>query len=250
MALLSGPADHPLAPVEEDALFGRDDSVPDANGRTAVDVGWLPTASQRPQSGKFDDVYVEMGAWGTSSQERDGLHRQVDPDDAQPDEVGSVVSSVLTMDGIHDVPGFICVCLVILIGDMSRGVYFASMWPLIQVLGGSQVDLGYTVAAFSFGRVLSNPVLGRASTEYGYTKTLLSSCSILLVGTLLYTQVQSVGKPQFLIVVQTVLGIGSGTLGVTRAFVSDVTAKRTRTTYVSTSMLACLFRHFPTFSHL
>jgi MFS transporter, ceroid-lipofuscinosis neuronal protein 7 len=149
-------------------------------------------------------------------------------DDDDDDDVTSVISA----DGIHDVTGFICVCFVILIGDMSRGIFFPSMWPLVESLGGTKVVLGYAVAAFSFGRILVNPIFGSWSHTYGYTKTLLLSCTILLIGTLLYAQVENVGHVQFLIVAQTILGIGSGTLGVTRAFVADVTARRNRTRYM------------------
>ncbi len=142
------------------------------------------------------------------------------------------LSSVHTADGIHDMTGFICVCLVILIGDMSRGIFFPSMWPLVESLGGTKVSLGYAVASFSFGRILVNPLFGNWSHHYGYSRTLLLSCCILLLGTFLYAQVQNIGHVEFLIVAQTVLGIGSGTLGVTRAFVADVTARRNRTTYM------------------
>lgn len=152
--------------------------------------------------------------------------------DDNDDENHSIASSVLTEEGIHDVVGFYCVCLVILIGDMSRGVMFPSMYGLVESLGGNEVLLGYAVAAFSFGRVLVNPLFGSMSHQIGYTKTLLLSSSILLLGTVLYTQIQTVGRKEFLIVVQMILGIGSGTLGVTRAFVADVTAKRQRTVYM------------------
>mmetsp|Transcript_32520 Transcript_32520/g.50436 ORF Transcript_32520/g.50436 Transcript_32520/m.50436 type:complete len:493 (-) Transcript_32520:216-1694(-) len=145
----------------------------------------------------------------------------------------SIVSSVMTADGIHDLSGFYIVCFVILVGDMARGVMFPSMWPLVDELGGSSVTLGYAVAAFSFGRILVSPLFGSWSVTYGYTKTLTLSCSILLVGTLVYAQVQNVGNPQFLIFAQVIMGIGSGTLGVTRAFVADVTAQRSRTTYMA-----------------
>lgn len=47
---------------------------------------------------------------------------QPESDDDEASLAGSIVSSVLTADGIHDTTGFACVCLVILIGDMSRGV--------------------------------------------------------------------------------------------------------------------------------
>jgi MFS transporter, ceroid-lipofuscinosis neuronal protein 7 len=147
----------------------------------------------------------------------------------------SLVSSILSADGIHDYIGFICVCFVILIGDMSRGVMFPSLWPLVQSLGGTEVFQGYTVAAFSFGRVITNPIFGSLSHTYGYTNSLLTSCLVLLFGTLLYAQIPAMGSLQFLIVSQMVLGFGSGTLGVTRAFVADVTAKRNRTTYMAWS---------------
>lgn len=145
----------------------------------------------------------------------------------------SIVESVMTADGIHDMPGFYVVCLVILVGDMSRGVFFPSMWPLVESLGGTSVTLGYCVASFSFGRILVSPLFGRWSVTYGYSKTLLLSCTILLLGTFLYAQVQNVGSPAFLIAAQICLGVGSGTLGVTRAFVAEVTAQRNRTTYMA-----------------
>lgn len=145
----------------------------------------------------------------------------------------SIVESVMTADGIHDVSGFYVVCLVILIGDMSRGVFFPSLWPLVDSLGGSSVTLGYCVASFSFGRILVSPLFGSWSVTYGYSKTLLLSCSILLLGTFLYAQVQNVGHSWFLILSQICLGVGSGTLGVTRAFVAEVTAQRHRTTYMA-----------------
>jgi hypothetical protein len=156
-----------------------------------------------------------------------------DDDDDNHSIALSITSSVLTADGIHDLPGFYVVCFVILIGDMSRGVFFPSMWPLVSELGGTQVTLGYTVAAFSFGRILVSPLFGSWSITYGYSKTLLCSCAVLLLGTMMYAQAQNVGTTHFLILAQTVLGVGSGTLGVTRAFVADITAQRNRTTYMA-----------------
>ena len=41
------------------------------------------------------------------------------------------------------------------------------------------------------------------------------------------------GNVAFLIFAQIALGLGSGTLGVTRAFVAEVTAQRSRTTYMA-----------------
>jgi MFS family permease len=145
----------------------------------------------------------------------------------------SIASSVMTAEGIHDPHGFAIVCLVILIGDMSRGIMFPSMWPLVSSLGGSSVTLGYSVASFSFGRILVSPLFGSRSITHGYTQTLLTSCSILLFATLAYAQIQNVGRTEFLFLSQILLGVGSGTLGVTRAFVAEVTATRNRTTYMA-----------------
>eukprot|EP00980_Cylindrotheca_fusiformis_P017313 scaffold5371_cov139-Cylindrotheca_fusiformis.AAC.1 len=145
----------------------------------------------------------------------------------------SIASSVMTADGIHDPQGFAIVCLIILIGDMSRGIMFPSLSPLVSLLGGESVALGFSVAAFSFGRILVSPLFGTWSITHGYTQTLLMSCSILFVGTLVYAQVQNVGRSEFLIFAQILLGIGSGTLGVTRAFVAEITATRNRTTYMA-----------------
>jgi Major Facilitator Superfamily len=164
-------------------------------------------------------------------------HEEDDEDDDIDDDnrsiAQSIASSVMTADGIHDLPGFYVVCFVILIGDMSRGVFFPSMWPLVSELGGTQVTLGYSVAAFSFGRILVSPLFGSWSVTYGYSKTLLFSCSVLLIGTILYAQVQNVGSTNFLIFSQTILGVGSGTLGVTRAYIAEITAQRHRTKYMA-----------------
>eukprot|EP00934_Nitzschia_sp_Nitz4_P008266 Nitzschia sp. Nitz4//scaffold8_size234185//204698//206303//NITZ4_001297-RA/size234185-snap-gene-0.60-mRNA-1//-1//CDS//3329559926//8256//frame0 len=188
-----------------------------------------PQASSPPANASDPLAYINMEEANPAEIFQDELEENDDEQSLSP----SIVESVLTADGIHDMKGFLIVCLVILVGDMSRGVFFPSIWPLVASLGGSRVTLGYCVAAFSFGRILVSPLFGSWSVAYGYSKTLFFSCSILFVGTLLYGQVQNVGRPEFLIVAQTVLGIGSGTLGVTRAFVADVTAQRNRTTYMA-----------------
>lgn len=193
------------------------------------------TALESSENARVDGVFRDNNDSSYVAMETAAQQKMNDNDD-EDDNLSispSLVSSVLTAEGIHDYTGFLCVCLVILIGDMSRGVMFPSLWPLVQSLGGTEVFQGYTVAAFSFGRIISNPIFGSLSHTHGYTNSLLLSCSILCFGTLLYAQIPVVGRLDFLIISQTVLGMGSGTLGVTRAFVADVTAKRNRTTYMA-----------------
>lgn len=145
----------------------------------------------------------------------------------------SVMSSVMTAEGLADPAGFLIICCVVLIGDMNRGVLFPIMWPLVQELGGNAVWLGYAVGSFSFGRIIASPTLGKWSIEYGYSKTLVTSTLIMLVGCIFFANVYSVGSLYFLVFSQIVLGIGSATLGVTRAYVAEITATRQRTTYIA-----------------
>ena len=174
------------------------------------------------------DEHHRIGGMRAAGGDRDGEHGEqqtyADP---------SILSSVLTADCISDPVGFYVVCLVVLIGDMSRGCMFPTLWPLVESVGGNSVTLGFAVAAFSFGRILVSPVFGSWSHRYGYTRTLALSVTIILVGTLLYAQVVNIGRAEFLVFAQMILGVGSGTLGVTRAFVADVTPTRNRTTYMA-----------------
>jgi ceroid-lipofuscinosis MFS transporter 7 len=179
-----------------------------------------------PSQHQDSNHYVNMEAG-------DGFGDGLMKDDELGDGSGSHVSSILTAEGIHDMTGFTIVCFVILVGDMSRGVMFPTLWPLVDLLGGTTVTLGFAVAAFSFGRVVVSPLFGSWSVIYGYKNVLLMSISLLLSGTLVYAQAQNVGTPGFLIFAQSLLGVGSGTLGVTRAYIAEITATRARTRYMA-----------------
>lgn len=151
--------------------------------------------------------------------------------------VGSeeTVTSVMTADGVVDPISFKINCFAIFVGDMARGIFFPTMWNLVQVLGGDQVLLGYVTSSFSFGRMLVLPLFGKLSTldRIGCRKVLLGASVIFFVGTIMFTQILNVGKPWFLLLSNVVLGIGSGTLAVTRAYTSDVTPTRSRTGYMA-----------------
>ena len=145
----------------------------------------------------------------------------------------STATSVMTAEGLADTEGFWIVCSVVLISDMSRGVTFPIMYPLIVDLGGNAVWLGYIVGAFSLGRVIASPILGRSTIVRGYSTTLVASTTVLLIGCILFAHAYEVGNLYFLVFSQIILGIGSGTLGVTRAYVAEITATRQRTTYLA-----------------
>lgn len=154
-------------------------------------------------------------------------------DDNDTSDEKTIGSTIFTADGIADPISFQVNCLIVFLGDMARGIFFPTMWNLVQTLGGDQVLLGYVVASFSFGRMLVLPLFGSWSILYGYKWTLKISTFILLLGTVLFAQVLNVGTQWFLLLANTIIGIGSGTLGVTFAYASEVTPKRHRTGYLA-----------------
>jgi len=179
------------------------------------------------KSNTTEIINVESIASGALTDTSTPLHRD------DNDGFSHAVSTVLTADGIADPLSFKINCFIVFLGDMSRGIFFPTMWELVQHLNGDQVLLGYVIASFSFGRMLVLPLFGSWSTKYGYKWTLQISTLILLIGTLLFAQALTVGKAWYLIFANIVLGIGSGTLGVTMAYVSEVTPKRKRTGYIA-----------------
>lgn len=186
-----------------------------------------PASSTHGNRVTFDMSYVDMDLTDVTDEE--------DEDDRQIQNAPSfaTATSVMTAEGLSDPEGFWIVCSVVLISDMTRGVTFPIMWPLIEDLGGNAVWLGYIVGAFSLGRVIASPVLGRWTIDRGYSKTLVASTTILLVGCILFAHAYEVGSLYFLVFSQIILGIGSGTLGVTRAYVAEISATRQRTTYLA-----------------
>lgn len=93
-------------------------------------------------------------------------------------------------------------------------------------LGGNKFTQGLTVAAFSLGRVVASPYLGAWSETKG-SKHILSLTSLIVAGgTLLNAYAPSCAV---LIAAQVVTGVGSGTLGVTRSYVTERTCGAEKT---------------------
>lgn len=148
-------------------------------------------------------------------------------------ELGIEDDDVNTENSLSDPTGFYVVCAIIFAGDMARGILFPTLWPLLKKIGGQKSHHGFIVAATSIGRILSSPIFGTASEKYGYRSTLMLSQSILILGSLLYSFTVHSNSPIYLFFSMLTIGIGSGTLGVTRAFVSDITPKHMRTKYIA-----------------
>ena len=124
---------------------------------------------------------------------------------------------------------FWAVAYMVLLGDSVRGIFFPTLWPLVSSLGGTRAHQGIIVAAFSLGRVLVSPWYGAHSTRHGYRGVLLFAHGVIVAGALLYTQVRGLAS---LFAAQVVLGLGCGTLGVTRAYVAESVPRDQRTVYL------------------
>ncbi|CAM9297597.1 unnamed protein product [Discosporangium mesarthrocarpum] len=127
---------------------------------------------------------------------------------------------------LDDRASLFVVMLVVLIGDTARGIMFPTLWPYVKSMGGNRIMQGYCVGAFSLGRVLISPILGDWSVKKGYKEVLCFSSVVLLTGVLGYALSTATWH---LVYAQVVIGMGSGSLGVTRAYVADKSTAEQRT---------------------
>ena len=114
-------------------------------------------------------------------------------------------------------------------GDAVRGIFFPTLWPLVSSLGGTRQAQGVIVAAFSMGRMVISPYYGAYSTKHGSKGVLLFAHGLIVLGALLYTQVWSLYS---LFAAQIILGLGCGTLGVTRAYFAESVPRDQRTVWL------------------
>lgn len=134
---------------------------------------------------------------------------------------------------IEDQTSLRILCLVIFICGMVQGIFFPTMLALCESLNGDQILLGYVNGTFSLCRMVMLPIFGSWSNTKGYRWTFLISTFLVLLGSIMMTQVLTIGKQFFLILSNDILGIGSSTLGVSRAYTSLVTPKDKRTGYLA-----------------
>jgi ceroid-lipofuscinosis MFS transporter 7 len=124
-------------------------------------------------------------------------------------------------------PSLATVGVVIFLGDCSRGILFPVLWALCHELGGGVLDLGYVVAVFSLGRLLVTVPLGYFCDHYRHRLSLLIASTMLCCGAILWANVYLLA-----------LGLGSGSLGVTRSFIAEQLppSQRTQTLGMMTAL--------------
>jgi ceroid-lipofuscinosis MFS transporter 7 len=186
---------------------------------------------EKVNKNRGDSMHIHMG---------DEDHENNDKEDIDEQDVISVFSSVMTADCIADPTSFRINLFVIFLGDMGRGIFFPTMWNLVQIIGGNELDLGFLIGSFSFGRVLVLPMLGHLSNVYGTRFVNKITLLILASGSFLFSIVLNVRKMWFMLLANILIGIGSGNLGVTFSYASSVTPRRKRTSYLA---LCCAIQY-------
>eukprot|EP01040_Poterioochromonas_malhamensis_P002530 gene2530-2690_t len=126
-------------------------------------------------------------------------------------------------------PSMVIIAAITFVGDTSRGVLFPVLWPLCQALGGNTLHLGFLVATFSIGRFLVTTPFGYCCDKYRHKFTLLIANSILIIGSLIWANAYSTKRIGVLYFAQFLMGVGSGSLGVTRSYVVEQAAPKDRT---------------------
>jgi ceroid-lipofuscinosis MFS transporter 7 len=126
-------------------------------------------------------------------------------------------------------PSVLIIAAVTFVGDSSRGVLFPVLWTLCQSLGGNTLQLGLLVSTFSFGRFLVTTPFGYFCDKYRHRITLLISNFLLLLGAICWANAYATKSIGFLYFAQLLMGVGSGTLGVTRSYVVEQTLPKYRT---------------------
>lgn len=137
-----------------------------------------------------------------------------------------VAEEIVNENELYHINSVLVIALVVLIGDMARGILFPSLWNYIQALNGNRVSLGIAVASFSGGRIVSSPIAGYWSDTFGYRAVLIILSFIIMIGGILYstgTSLLTIYLGQF------IMGFGAGSLGVTRSYVAECSNKSNRT---------------------
>lgn len=130
----------------------------------------------------------------------------------------------------HHLPSFYIVAFIVFVGDSSRGILFPVLFSRCSFLGGGAVELGYLVATFSLGRLLMTTPIGYFCDMYRHRAALMITSAMLVLGAVLWA---NAGTLPLLFLAQFVIGVGSGSLGITRSFVVEQCPVERRTQLLS-----------------
>ncbi|RYY69247.1 hypothetical protein EON63_23900 [archaeon] len=87
---------------------------------------------------------------------------------------------------------------------------------MTNFIGGNKVLLGYLVTTFVVGRLIISTRLGVIADTYGHRAALMLSGIILVAGAVIWANSPFMGGLAMLFIAQFTLGLGTGSLSVTR----------------------------------
>eukprot|EP01135_Chromosphaera_perkinsii_P009642 Nk52_evm92s1810 gene=Nk52_evmTU92s1810 len=125
------------------------------------------------------------------------------------------------------------VVLSIFVLESARGLFIASLWPTVEIVGGDRAFMGYVVGVFSFGRLVMTTPMGKWADSRKEKEPLLFSSVVTIIANLLYVVAYLMKDAYVLIASRFLVGIGGGTLSVCRSHISKITTTEERATYVA-----------------
>ncbi|KAL0246703.1 hypothetical protein GEMRC1_007914 [Eukaryota sp. GEM-RC1] len=119
------------------------------------------------------------------------------------------------------------VLFVVFLDGLAFSLTMPSMWQFVENLGASEFDYGIIVASFSAGTFIGGPLLGYWFNRRTLKESLSFAMILCLACNVLYAFAWNVWSVLFS---RFFLGLGSGSIAIIRAYVSEVTSTSQRTT--------------------
>lgn len=127
-----------------------------------------------------------------------------------------------------NIPALLVVYFITLVSEASRGLLLPSTWPYLQSMGGTKPILGLIVGVLSLGRMLVTVPMGVISDKYSASVVFHVSALIQIFGHFLYIVVPCVPAA---VASRLIVGLGSSTLAVSRAYIARAVPACDRTVH-------------------
>ncbi|KAJ3320755.1 hypothetical protein HDV06_005048 [Boothiomyces sp. JEL0866] len=138
----------------------------------------------------------------------------------------------------------IIVLIQVFMAEAPRGIILPTLSPYIQSTGINNPDLilGLAVSAFSIGRLISAYPFGYLADNTGSSRFAFQIATVIvIIANTIFAFAGSLDSrfaPWAIIVSRFFVGFGSGTLGVSRAFMAKISSASERTQYITWNTLA------------
>ncbi|XP_065891982.1 major facilitator superfamily domain-containing protein 8-like isoform X2 [Dysidea avara] len=124
-----------------------------------------------------------------------------------------------------------------LVSSIGFSIIFGSVWPYYQEIddGATESFLGFIVASFSFGQLLTSPLIGMWSNYRPIKEPLIITLVVSTVGSTMYAYAlafEDFGK-WILIASRFIMGLGAGNIALARSYMAAATMDTERNTAMS-----------------